>query len=78
MGHSSCLMNKFKPEQIIRSISAPVIVGKILHVITLETRKWDAVLKKPTGELVTNYIYVTISVATGHRHDVGEEDAILV
>ena len=30
------------------------------------------------GELVTNYICVTISVATGHRHDVGEEDAILV
>lgn len=71
-------MNKFNPGQTIQSLSQPVIAGEILHVLTIESRKWGAVLKKPTGELVVNYIYVAISKATGHRHDIDEADAILL
>ena len=50
-------VNKFHPGQSIQSIFCPVIVGKILHVLTLESKKWDAVAKKPTGEIVVSYTY---------------------
>ena len=71
-------MNKFHPGQSIQSISCPVIAGKILHVLTLESKKWDAVAKKPTGEIVISYTYVTISNGTGHRHDIEEVDVVLI
>lgn len=71
-------VNKFHPGQSIQSISHPVISGEILHVLTLESKKWDAVAKKPTGETVVSYTYVTISKGTGHRHDIEEADAVLI
>lgn len=70
--------NKFHPGQFVQSISRPTISGKILHVLTLENKKWDAVAKKPSGEIVVSYTYVTISKATGHRHDIEENDVALV
>ena len=74
----SMMSNKFHLGQSIQSISRPVISGKILHVLTLESKKWDVVAKKPTGETVVNYTYVTISKGTGHRHDIEEGDAVLI
>ena len=71
-------MNKFHPGQSIQSISRPVISGEILHVLTLESKNWDAVGKEPTGETVVSYTYVTISKGTGHRHDIEEVDAVLI
>ena len=71
-------VNKFHPGQSIQSVSRPVISGEILHVLTLESKKWDTVTKKPTGEIVVSYTYVTISKGTGHRHDIEEADAVLI
>ena len=58
----SMMSNKFHPNQSIQSISCPVISGEILHVLTLESKKWDAVTRKPTGETVVSYTYTYRSI----------------
>lgn len=69
---------KFSVNQTIQSVSMPVICGKILHILTLETKKWDPITKKPTGDTVVSFEYVIISIGTNHSHTLKESDSVLV